>query len=52
MLSTLKKTALLFFSLQCITYIDMLLYLYTLKVLQRAFIYFYHLNKFFVVQSL
>jgi len=47
-----EKKCIIFFSLQCITYIDMLVYLHTFKVLQRAFIYFYHLNKFFVVQLL
>lgn len=52
MLSTFEKTALWFFSLQCITHIDMLVYLYTFKVLQEHSYIFYHLNKFFVVQSL
>ena len=47
-----EKKCIIFFSLQCITYIDMLVYLHIFKVLQRAFIYFYHLNKFFVVQLL
>ena len=47
-----EKKCIIFFSLQCITYVDMLVYLHTFKVLQRAFIYFYHLNNFFVVQLL
>ena len=50
MLSTLEKTPYFFQLAMCYFYWHVSLN--TFKVLQRAFIYFYHLNKFVVVQSL